>query len=479
MSYAWRVNDASTDEHHRRDPGIVPGKVSLTSALARSSRGRGADEPSSSGSTPAAAHQAHGDHDGASTDDERADPFDFSPSAMGTETKQIRPRHGGLAEPQQATTAAAPTASGPMCQPPLQCVRAAIAAADLSALVALQRELRAHLVNPTAERPAELAREALTAARHWEMERIAAIRATYTDRLATARAAIVPLASSTMANPAVEQLEREMDGACSLYLAALLEGDPQHRYEHTEAIQNEVLAAVRLHVARRGSDQVGRRPEAERESRAHGGVRTGEWCGAFAFTQAEQGGGFDRAFVVEMQGEGGIRHALSYDGPLAHTWIWTGSDWQLLHDYHQSRGSLRWYEEIQTSPPSRGIQPGDIVLIDNAFGTNPDHITTAVSFDGHVLTTVGGNQGSGQAGVGRNTWDLAANPAPNDVRRTVDGRRIRERDRSLGPKHVRIHGIGRWSAVDYEQHIYNRGPQRPAPPPSSSQLSANQRHGGR
>lgn len=476
MSFTWRVNDASADELPRREPGIAPGKVSLTSSLARGGRSRSADADLAAAHAPASPHQ------GASPErvdgEELADPFDFSPDAMGTSTKQTRPR-GSSTPAQRGAQLASPTATPAQpaspSQPPLQRVRAAIAAADLPALVTLQRELRAHLVHPTPEHPAEPAREALTAARHWEMERVVAIRATFAGRLATARATILPLASTTEPNRDVEDLEREMDGACALYLDALLVGDPQHRYEHTAAIQEEVFAAVRLHVARRADAQVGQRPLAERESRAHGGVRTGEWCGAFAYTQAEQAGGFDRTFVVDMQGEGGIRHALAYGGAIAHTWIWSGDDWYLLRDYHQSRRSQRWYEEIHTAPPSRGIQPGDIVLIDNAFGTNPDHITTAVSFDGHVLTTVGGNQGSGQAGVGRNHWDLAANPEPNDVRRIVDGRRVRERDRSLGPKHVRIHGIGRWSAVDYEQHLYSAGPNRPAHPPSEAQLARLQR----
>lgn len=267
-----------------------------------------------------------------------------------------------------------------------------------------------------------------------------------------------------------------MDAECAPLLNLLLEGDPQHRYEHTPTIEAEVFAAVRLHVARRGAEQVGHGIQAETESRAVGGVHTGQWCGAFAYTQAARAGGFHNG-RVDMQHERAIRHALNYDG-REHTWIWTGSDWQALRDYHRARGSERLYQEVLTSAPAMGIQPGDLVLIDNNFGIDPDHITTAVSFDGNILTTVGGNQGSGQAGVGRNTWNLSTNPAPNDVRATRGRARIREVNPHLGPKHVRVHGIGRWSLVDYEQHIYAEG-ERPTAPPSARDLARIQQRATR
>jgi hypothetical protein len=560
MSYTWRVHDASADEHSRREAGIAPGKVSLTSALSRKPQGHGAGGAPAS---PGSADQAARDGAGGAEREELADPFDFSPDAMQAATKHPRrPGAGGGAASHPAVAhpaVAHPTAAAPPAQPPLARVRAAIAAADVPALVILQRELRGHLVHPTAEHPAEPAREALAAARHWEMERVVAIRASYASRLAAARAAAPPAAASSTAspaaaspagmcappadyspappvathspaadhsaapaaaaapggmcavsdrpataastaappahrgapahrgrahrprrerpappapNPAVEPVETAMDGECAPFLDALLEGDPQHRYQHTPAIEAEVFDAVRLHVARRGSAQVGHRPEAETESRAVGGVHTGQWCGAFAYTQAARAGGFTNG-RVDMQHERAIRHALNYDG-RQRTWIWTGADWQPLREYHRARGSERLYQEVQTAAPAMGIRPGDLVLIDNNFGVDPDHITTAVSFDGNVLTTVGGNQGAGQAGVGRDTWDLRVNPAPNDVRATEGGERVRRVDSHLGRKHVRVHGIGRWSLVDYEQHIYAEG-ERPTVPPSADDLARIQR----
>jgi hypothetical protein len=70
-------------------------------------------------------------------------------------------------------------------------------------------------------------------------------------------------------------------------------------------------------------------------------------------------------------------------------------------------------------------------------------------------------------------FDLQSNPEPNDVRATnAAGERIREVDPNLGPKHTRVHGVGRWSIVDYERHVYQTSPQMPAAPPTPAQLAA-------
>jgi uncharacterized protein DUF4157 len=367
--------------------------------------------------------------------------------------------------------------AGQLGAPALQRVQAAIAANNLPALIALQRELRQQMLTDPVNPPAE-AREGLATARTWTMDRIAAIRDTYAPRITAASTGGTTAADGTPGadgSAAVETLETAMDTECTPYLDALLQGDPQYRYLHpNNTVSEKVFAAVRLHSARRGVGQIGHRDDAEAEARAHGRVPTEAWCGAFAYTQAEQGGGFDPHWVSHMQGEGGIRSALAYGG-MAHVWLWAFDHWVNLRAYHASRGSERWYEAIHQAAPSRGIQSGDIVLIDNAFGTNPDHITTAISFDGRYLTTVGGNQGSGEAGVSRSghPFDLQANPEPNDVRATnAAGERIREVDPARGPKHTRVHGVGRWSIVDYERHVYVTNAQMPTAPPTPAQLAA-------
>lgn len=379
---------------------------------------------------------------------------------------------------------------------------------------------------PAAQPTAAEAREALADARHWMMRQIAAIRDRHAAEVTAARDGTASpstaggngagardggtpqgqtsaadgaaaaqgqsAASSTTSSgrarggrnqtppappshtSAVEAVEVQMDTECTPYLDGLLEGDPEVRYQHPDAaVAAKVFEAVRLHAMRRGVSQIGHRDAAEAEARAHGGVATAAWCGAFAFTQAEMGSGFDRRWAENMAGEGGIRSALAYGGHAPTTWVWADGRWQRLRDYHVARGSERWYETVRRAPPSRGIQAGDLALIDNSFGTNPDHVTTVISFDGRYLTTVGGNQGDGEAGVSRSRepFDLTRNPEPNDVRRLdAEGHPMREADRSLH-KNVRVHGIGRWSIVDYERRIYRLAEQQPTEAPNAEELA--------
>ncbi len=356
-------------------------------------------------------------------------------------------------------------------------VQTAAAANDLAQVLAIQSQLRAEPA------PTQDTTDGLTAARQWLMERVAAIRDEWDQRIEAAKT--TSRASNNGAGlDGVEQLELAMDKACTPFLDGLMQGDPRARYAHPSVdVTNKVFAAIRLHAMRRGVNQIGHRAEAEEEARSHGGLNaTDAWCGAFAYTQQEQAAGLDSRWRDNMAGEGGIRSALHYQTQTR--WVWTGTQWMGLRAYHQLRGSERFYEDIHNAAPSHGIQPGDIVLIDNARGTNPDHVTTAISFDGRYLTTVGGNQGgtdrNDQTGVSRSRQaiDITANPAPNDVRqrdaagRPIDG----TTDRSLH-KNVRVHGVGRWSIADSEQHTYSTAERMPTAPPGTNQAGQGARGG--
>lgn len=360
--------------------------------------------------------------------------------------------------------------------PGLQRVKAAIDIENLQALIKIQQELRQQMVTDPKNPPSD-ARVGLATARHWIMDQIAAIRDRHQPQLEKARSG---RATGVDATSTVETLENSMDAECTPYLEVLMQGDPQFRFEHFSTdISDKVFAAVRLHSVRRGVGQIGHRVEAEAEARRQGKLSTGSWCGAFAYTQAEQGGGFDPYWRRYMLGESGIRSSLVYSNEMAKTWIWIFDHWETLKEYHEHRKSLRWYQPIQNSPPPNGIQAGDLVLIDNAFGTDPDHISTAISFDGRFITTIGGNQGAGEAGVSRSShaFDIQNNPSPNDVtNKDSNGKPIKDlngnRTSITGKtKNVRIHGIGRWSIVDYEKHLYKISQEKPAPP-STKELTA-------
>ena len=385
--------------------------------------------------------------------------------------EEQRTNDGPRAAPGKATLAESAGAEPTQ----LERVQAACAARDLARITALNLELRKQMLTDPVNPPKD-ARDGLAFARCWTMDRVAEIR----DRFEpTIRAAQTGPAGADNTS-AVEALEVTMDAECTPFLDVLLTGDPQYRYLHFDPeIQNKVFAAVRLHSARRGIDKIGHRGEAEDEAREHASLAKGSWCGAFAYTQAEQGGGFSSYWKAFMHGEAGIRGALKYLGAMQHTWVWAFDQWKKLADYHRERGSLRYYAEITNGPPPQGIQPGDIVLKDVDFGMDPDHITTAVSFDGRYLTTVGGNEGTGartdENGVQRSKAgiDLLANPTANDVREVdAKGQRIPGTVDKQGPaKNKRIHGIGRWSIVDYEQHHYVISQDKPAKPPAAAALA--------
>jgi hypothetical protein len=159
--------------------------------------------------------------------------------------------------------------------------------------------------------------------------------------------------------------------------------------------------------------------------------------------------------------------------------ICTGSEWRLVREYHAQRGSQRRLVRLPPTPtdvrrsadgaqPGLDIQPGDIVLIDNAKGTFADHIAQCRSYDPATgqLETIGGNEGGGegQIGVSRSPRDLNRNPAAT---------RVAERE----AKPSRVYAYGRFSLVDYEEHTYLRA--MPADPHESPEAMAAARHGRR
>jgi hypothetical protein len=105
------------------------------------------------------------------------------------------------------------------------------------------------------------------------------------------------------------------------------------------------------------------------------------------------------------------------------------------------------------APDGLDIQPGDIVLIDNARGTFADHITLCRSYDPSTgeLETIAGNEGAKPGKV-------AASAQPRDLNQNPRAQTVGERD----SKPSRVYAYGRFSVVDYEVHPYlNRMPRDP------------------
>jgi hypothetical protein len=139
--------------------------------------------------------------------------------------------------------------------------------------------------------------------------------------------------------------------------------------------------------------------------------------------------------------------------------------WKDVRAYHEERGSLRRFQVLPASGAAfdsdtrkyeksdrRGgmvdsldtldIQPGDLVMIDRAKGTFGDHIAMCRAYDSstHHLWTIGGNEGAAHPVNVSGMWDLDSNPAPVSV--------------AGDAKHARVYAVARFSAVDFETHMY-------------------------
>lgn len=253
--------------------------------------------------------------------------------------------------------------------------------------------------------------------------------------------------------------QRALAAALTPLLDEAMAFPADRRFQHPEHdVRNQVRAAVQLRAAVRALSREGDRG-AEAEARRSAGLGSGQWCGAFAFAHASDAG-LDSDFSPDALSTGpnqGLDNLFTYRD--SHRWAWTGEEWIATKAFHTTRGSLRSFTLIpeHPDPASIDIQPGDIVLKDNAKGTFADHITTCASYDPAtgLLTTVGGNEGRGTknaSGVGVSTFDVSKNGAPQTV--------------APGQKKVtRIYAVGRWSLVDFEDHQFSASTSKPTQPP--------------
>jgi hypothetical protein len=305
------------------------------------------------------------------------------------------------------------------------------------------------------------------ALRRQAMARVVAVRAPLRPQLAAA-------ADATHRR----EIQDRMRSAARPWLDELRDpAQPGARFAADPATQNEVLAALTLDGEGNAEAELADQaqhgaagPQARARQAAH--LPHGAWCGAFAFA-TQHGAGLGDQARTAMQSTGpqqGIDALLDY---AQHQQVmWTGSQWQHVRDYHAARGSLRRLTRTPRTPVpittgsvaaplGLDIQPGDIVLIDNAKGAFADHITQCRSYDPSTgqLETIAGNEGSGEGRVAASERprDLDANPAARVV---APG----------APKPSRVYAFGRFSIVDYESHTYL--PHMPADPTRSPDAMA-------
>ena len=239
-------------------------------------------------------------------------------------------------------------------------------------------------------------------------------------------------------------------------------------------------------------------PNAEARARAGGRLPgDADWCGAFAQSMQRQSGA-NPDLAPFMHGTEGIISLLTY---RAHHWIQVGGAWDEVEHFHdQVRHSRRFWREIdpaaaQHNPRDFDMRPGDLVLLDLARGTRPDHIAMIRSFDPATgaLVTVGGNEGSLHPVNVSGTRNVGENPRAVEhprARRLTElmrleaaarggGRALTDAERTelaeLRPlveawdarnKPSRVFGWGRLSLVDYETHPYRlTAPPAAAPQP--------------
>jgi hypothetical protein len=69
-------------------------------------------------------------------------------------------------------------------------------------------------------------------------------------------------------------------------------------------------------------------------------------------------------------------------------------------------------------------------------------------------------------------WEPRTFVSSRGRRTDASGHRIPQTvDPNLGPRNVRIHGIGRWSVVYYERQLYRTSPQMPTAPPWAAEYA--------
>ncbi len=208
-----------------------------------------------------------------------------------------------------------------------------------------------------------------------------------------------------------------------------------------------------------------------------------DWCGMFVGSQMFRSAGFDRDLRAGMFETSNVQDFFNYTQnsnssriPVS-VWAEGASSWQSLVEYHQNRGSVRQWtprDSINAALAENRIpfRSGDVALINHSGGADPQHIVMVDHYrpDTGELVTIEGNtrgihsnadggvdrnaegharQDRGETSVGFHVREMTENPAAEVE--TDDDRGRRAYENRAGDTVV---GVGRFSAVDYEDHGY-------------------------
>jgi len=245
------------------------------------------------------------------------------------------------------------------------------------------------------------------------------------------------------------------------------------------AARDAVLAAIQLKIAADAEGELlNNRDEVHARVVADAGMSMNEeWCGFFAQEEYRKSR-LDTQFTGAFYETRNVRDFFTYnEDPIninrTPRWIFEDGRWQSVRAYHQTRGSLRTFQDHEALKDGGqlDIRPGDIVLFDWEQDGMPDHIATVLSYDPgtSTLITIGGNDGGyvidkthnyNAAGEGaaetrkRQTGEAATGDAlkPEGMLGGQAGGHVGVGVRAIGAE---LFGIGRPSLVDFEHHVYD------------------------
>ena len=253
--------------------------------------------------------------------------------------------------------------------------------------------------------------------------------------------------------------------------------------------RDAVLAAIQLKIATDAEGELSLdRNAVHKRVVDHAGMgMNDQWCGFFAqdeYRKSRLDSDFEKAFFHTRNVEDLFTYSAS---PInigrTPRWIYESGRWQSVREYHESRGALRMWQNhaALAAGGALDIRPGDMVLFDWQADGEADHIATVASYDPttSTLITIGGND-SGYVLDTAGTYD-ASHDAPAQTGGAAIGQPLRPGTQLPGQAggHVgvgvrvigaQLHGIGRPSLVDFEDHVYDHHPENqnkaPTKPPS-------------